>query len=115
MKIINFTKNPSNIIDEIKSNKKSINMYNRKIFYYIILFYIINLTKEDTSISKIILTIKGKGNQQILHDSSSKSCSHDINYPDIVYVNNISQENINLIVYNLTEEIHYSEIIGFIC
>ena len=75
----------------------------KKLLYYIILNYIINISKAE--ISKIILTIKGKGNQKILDDSIS-GCSHNINYPDYIYVNNIYQGNSSSIVYNLTKKIN---------
>ena len=69
----------------------------------IILFYIINISKAENSISKIILTIKGNGTQKILGDFCPKMT---INYPDDIYANNIYQSKRGLFVYNLTEEIN---------
>ena len=88
---------------------------------FIIIYYITNISNEENifnSTNKIILTINGTGNQAIL---SNQSCSYFINgtskkcifnfIPDIILVNNISQNYKDKNVYNLTEEINIITII----
>ena len=102
MKIIKYAKD-SILSDDKKYNKKYLLSHHIKILYYITLFYIINLTNEDISISKIKLTLKGTGKQKILA-SISKS-------PDDIFVNNVPQEKKGKFVYNLSEQINNITII----
>ena len=66
----------------IKLKKTSIN-----ILYFILLFFTIGLSKEENleETSKIILKIKGKGDQFIL--SNAPGCNYTDEIPDIIYVN----------------------------
>ncbi len=73
-----------------------------KILGFIILLYIINLSKEETS--KVILTINGPGDKKILSDDFS-------HIPNEIYINNIQEEVKNNHVYNLNEEINNITII----
>ena len=80
---------------------------------YIILFNLINLSKQTTtdSVSKITLTIEGNGDQKILSDD------YDFNpdYIDNIYVNNDPLESpleyIGKTIYHLTEPINIITII----
>ena len=73
-----------------------------KILAFIILLYIINLSKEETS--KIILTINGPGDKKILSDDFS-------HIPNEIYINNSPHEVNNNNVYYLSEEINNITII----
>ena len=91
MSIIKSAKNLTKIFDGIKPNQKLF------ILYFIILFYFINISKEDTSISRIILTINGTGNQKILYGGSG-CYPYNIDIPNKIFVNNISQNETGKIV-----------------
>ena len=70
---------------------------------FIILYFLINISKEDSPYSsRIILTINGTGNQQIFSDD------YDINpnYIDKIYVNDAVQEDKGKIVFNLEGEMN---------
>ena len=96
--------------------------YYNLLLFYIIIYNIIYISKEEdiiNSISKIIITINGTENQSILSNKSyynhyiseiEKVCY--FNYtPDNILVNNISQKNKDKYVYNLTEQINNITII----
>jgi hypothetical protein len=63
--------------------------------------------EDITYSSKIILTINGTGNQQILSDDYN----YNPDYIDKIYVNNVAQANIDNFVYNLTKQINNITII----
>ena len=91
--------------DNFQINKLHFHHQSFIFILYILYFFNINISKGENSISKITLTINGTGNQKILDDCSL--ITHVVNYPDDIYVNNISQRNKNItFVYNLTEEIN---------
>ena len=82
-----------------KVNKLIINI---KMMVYLILIYIINLSKEEkkiyiNSLSDITITIKGKGKQQIISTSFS---------PNKIYINNILQNYTGSYANNLIEEMN---------
>jgi hypothetical protein len=76
-------------------------LFNYNIIIYIIFYYIIHISREDNSnsISKIFLTIKGQGIQQIINQ--------DFEFlPNDIYINkNDLQESIDL-TYNFEEEVN---------
>ena len=80
--------------------------YNLTILLYLILFYLINSSNEQNSnsISKIILTIKGSGNQRILGNLSE--CISEYIIPNEIYINNNYQEQNDKHVYYLSEQIN---------
>ena len=107
MKFIKNTKDSSNIIGDIKINKKLLIILHIKIFYYFIFSFIINITNENSLTSKIILTIEGTGNQKILCNNSCQSSNYyKDKIPDVILINNVSQDIKGTIVYNLQEQIN---------
>ena len=90
----------------IKKSKNTYINYNLTILYYLILFYLINLSNEQNSnsISKAILTIKGPGNQRVLANSSL--CSPKYTLPDEIYINNNYQIKNNESLYYLSKQIN---------
>ena len=108
--------NISKLNYHIRLYKKNILIYYNLLLLFILICYIIHISKEEdiiNSISKIILTINGTGNQKILSNDSTYYSINGIkkvcyfNYtPDNILVNNISQKNKDKYVYNLTEQIN---------
>ena len=113
--------NISKLNYHIRFFERNILIYYNLLLFFIIIYYIIHISKEEyiiNSISKILLTINGTGNQRILSNQSIYYYINEIkkdcyfNYtPDNILVNNISQENKDKYVYNLTEQINNITII----
>ena len=103
MKINKLTKVSSKNSNYIhnKLNRHLLIYFNIKILYYILLYYIINITKEETSnpISIIRMKIKGTEDTRILNNK--------FNYtPDEIIVNRVSQKQKGKFEYNLTESVN---------
>ena len=84
-------------------------MPNTNVFFDLLIFYLICIKSDfSQSNNEIILTIKGKGTQQILSNKSHyyEGIKFDIKPSEIseIFVNGNKTEIIDIYVYNLTEE-----------
>ena len=96
---VKLTKYLSNIYDIKKSKNIHVHCNLQNLYYLIILCFLYNLTNEQNSISisKIILTIKGSGYQNVL--STYSGCKDLCPNPDEIFVNNVYQERNNENMY----------------
>ena len=85
-------------------------IYYKILRYFMILLFILNTSKQEDLYSKLVVTINGGGDQQILSDSSFDL--GDIEYgpfqniPDEIYINGNIQNNLGKIAYNLEEQLN---------
>ena len=111
--------NRNSIIEKTKNNRTKIfiksKIHFKIIIYYFIIYCLLNISiQEDlnlSSYSKIILTIKGGGDQLILSDYSNFTSEGMIinqfnSTPDEIYVNGNIQNITGKKVYNLDDQLN---------
>ena len=92
IKFYNKGKQNKEIFQKIEILKKTNICLKSFVLFYFINSIITIIFSLKSSYTEIIITIQGKGNQNILYSNFSS-------IPDYIYINNIPQNNYNLSVY----------------
>ena len=92
---------------KISKNKTLINIYpipNKNKTRFIFIFIFLISISQIKNLATILLTVRGTGNQQILHFVDDRPFN---TIPSQIYVNGILQDYVGNYVYNLEKEINY--------